>query len=268
MAKLFSLVVITGLVAGLFMIAQHMVFLSGVRAQAGQIEHYNMAVTDFQTKYGCLPGDCTDAPQKGLGDLSGDGDGIIIGFRSPNFPLAGTEKTIFWQHLSKSGLIDETFTAAPNLSAPVPGAEAISPRVLMRAKTIAVPAENSGGFWVADGEAVRPVGIISHHAWALIKAIAPLNGPVGIGLFAPYETGVLDSKIDDGWPLSGKMVAVTRLGTIADGGITDGELKRDTTTSVGALACIKDSVNPAIYNVKVKSRGPISLCAPIIAAPF
>lgn len=269
-SRLYAVVVVIGLIAGMIMIAQHLVFLSGVRDQADQVERYNMAVAGFQGKFGCLPGDCTNAAQNGLGDLSGDGDGDIIGFRSPAYPLAGSEKSSFWEHLSKSGFIEESFAVDPAMSIPVPGAGNTSPALRMKPKSTAssIDGGKNGGFWVAARDAVQSIGIASGHAWALVSAIAPGNGSIGVGMFSPYETSVLDGKIDDGYPLSGKMMAITRLLTVADGGITDGELKRDTTTSAGGQACIKDSVTPARYNTRVKSRSPVSLCAPVIAAPF
>ena len=73
--------VIIGLLAGGILVGRDMIEASEIRAQISQIEYYSTAVQTFKLKFNCIPGDCVNATDYGLGGNSalhnGNGDGAV-----------------------------------------------------------------------------------------------------------------------------------------------------------------------------------------------
>jgi prepilin-type N-terminal cleavage/methylation domain-containing protein len=210
--------VIIGLIVGGIMVGQTLINAATVRSQATQIEKYNQAVNTFRGKYGYLPGDMpptavqqfgfTTATARNGGVGRGNGDGILGSGGTGTF-AQWSETLWFWEDLSaNSGLISETFNTATSADpSPIIGAAAINQYVPL------------GKIGYSTFVMVGNVNSINYY---LVTAIGSYGG--GCGAAPPcigspfgyantsYTVGIpsplayaLDSKIDDGLPLSGSV---------------------------------------------------------------
>ena len=62
------MLVIIGLLIGGILAAQSMINTAKITAQVRQIQQIQIAVNNFNTKFNCLPGDCTTFTTAGNGD--------------------------------------------------------------------------------------------------------------------------------------------------------------------------------------------------------
>jgi prepilin-type N-terminal cleavage/methylation domain-containing protein len=90
--------VIIGLLVGGVLVGRDLIKAAQIRSTISQLEEYQMAVTTFKLKYACVPGDCPNATQYGLGD-NGDGNGFVFQNLAQR-----SESLNFWAHLSAAGL--------------------------------------------------------------------------------------------------------------------------------------------------------------------
>jgi prepilin-type N-terminal cleavage/methylation domain-containing protein len=219
--ELSIVLVIIGLIVGGILTGQTLIAAAGVRAQIAQIEKYNTAANTFYTKYGYLPGDIPAAPAAQFGFASrgthageGDGDGEICGvYQDADNSLGdgGTtgETAMFWVDLSTAHLIDGGFSMASSTQPYVysyTGPTMVAPFM---------PAAKIGGnsfifVWCADAYDATPLWVPAG------KNFFDLSGVVNIGegqnftttTLTPNQAYAIDSKIDDGFPQSGTVVAL------------------------------------------------------------
>lgn len=142
------------------------------------LETINQAYLDFFSLYGNLPGDLWNAQDRfGVGVNNGNGNNIID----------GNEALDFWQHLSSSGFIDETYDGATNS----PGVGVMEGPFTNSGYTIAKATE--------DG--------------SLSITFSAFNGTTaGVEVLTPAQLFKLDKKLDDGVPNTGMLTAVTGSG--------------------------------------------------------
>lgn len=247
--------VIVGLVVGGVLVGRDLIELAEVRAQAGHIGRLNTAVHAFRLKYLCLPGDCRDAVAFGLGVSGGSGDdgdenGIIGITALPD--LRGTELQGFWRHLANAGLAE-----TPPTDGWTPGVN--SPP--LRLGGMGLGAGNpAGGVWLGPFGTTFPGPPVEVSAWVLSATSA---GSQVSGIYLPARAHALDTKIDEGYPLTGIMrVAGDLLGIVCLGANCEG--LKPVTTSAFADACVDDAVSPAQYNLGSVERTATSLCTPVI----
>src|SRR5438105_3445874 len=104
--ELSIVLVIIGLIIGGVLAGREMIQAAEVRATVGQVEKYNTAVNTFFNKYNCLPGDCAQTLNFGLGTSGGPGDnGNGDGFICNSTGVAninGSECGNFWYHLAQA----------------------------------------------------------------------------------------------------------------------------------------------------------------------
>ncbi|MFW0777925.1 MAG: type II secretion system protein [Rickettsiales bacterium] len=78
----FSIVlIIIGLVLGGVLIGRDLIDAAEMRQTTYKMESFQSAVNTFKLKYKCVPGDCVNAADMGLG-TNGDGDGFLSSFDS------------------------------------------------------------------------------------------------------------------------------------------------------------------------------------------
>lgn len=185
-------------------------------------QHYQMAITNFQTKYGGLPGDTTIAaatwgmapsaaapaandsacaaltgssPSQGTRTCNGDGDGTIA---------VGYEEFRAWQHLSNAGEIDDHFTGVgttgtaglgfqSGLNCPKSPFRDACWRVFYRDST----ASQRLPFRLFEGD-------YETHLFSLWGGVREESHFTPVLL--PAEMWELDNKIDDGKPATGAVI--------------------------------------------------------------
>ena len=114
--ELSIVLVIIGLIVGGVLVGQDLINAAGIRATISQIEKYNAAANTFRGKYGYLPGDIPNPVagqygfSAGTGAGQGDGNGVLEGkFTGGQGALCG-EPQMFWPDLSFANMVDGGFS--------------------------------------------------------------------------------------------------------------------------------------------------------------
>jgi prepilin-type N-terminal cleavage/methylation domain-containing protein len=216
--------VIIGLIVGGVLVGQSLINAAAVRAQITQIEKYNTAANTFYGKYGYLPGNITSAAATTFGFSNracfgpsvGTGNGILLAgyptFYNYGYGQGCGEVMLFWTDLSKAGLIDSGFSQAanscgcvgsnnvtasssPSLSAFYPGAKIGNGNfiyVWSGGVNAATGSDGNNYFTIEQG-----ITIVNQFT---INSTAP-----GITVSQAYS---MDTKMDDGLPQSGRVLAM------------------------------------------------------------
>jgi len=210
--------VIIGLVIGGVLVGRNLISAATVRAQISQIEKYNTAVNTFRSKYGYLPGDIPDpyATQYGFaarGTLPGEGDGggVLHGVNfygaDPTGQAAG-ETVMFWADLAQASLIEGAFNTA---TAATPAYNLSAAALAQYFPAAKIGAGNavivwSGGVTGNNMMATPPDGK-NYYSVAIVNSSngnGELNTTPGLTVSQAYA---IDTKIDDGFPQLGKVLA-------------------------------------------------------------
>ncbi len=200
--------VIIGLIIGGVLVGRDLINLAAVRAQIAQFQDLATAVNTFKGKYACLPGDCNNASTFSLGN-NGNGNETLeaetqnyASYTTPDGSFDG-ELPLFFIHLTASTMIkgayDGTFTLGTGY-----------PRTALNTAAGIIAA----GQWQAENTGTRPDQLtdvygfpagIWAHATICMSAPKPEHSNDGCGIFTIAQARAIDTKMDDGKPLSGKI---------------------------------------------------------------
>jgi prepilin-type N-terminal cleavage/methylation domain-containing protein len=227
--------VIIGLLVGGVLVGQDLIRAAQVRATISQIEKYNTATNIFKAKYGYLPGDITSAAASQFGLITrsgcagdGDGNGLIESaggnnFSSANLPgcLTGNggsgggsgtatgEEAIFWVDLGTVGLIDNGIQGGAYTYYPAGNQD----------PSLYMPAAKLGngfyiGIWSGDGWGWSFMGINTQNPgtganYFFLANVTTFTAGWTDSASVPVKVAYLiDSKMDDGLPQSGNVLAM------------------------------------------------------------
>jgi len=201
--------VVIGLIVGGILVGTDLVRAAEVRAQVSQIEKYNQAVNTFKGKYGYLPGDINAAAAATFGFAArgtlpgtGDGNGLIQGvsnnLAADNFPVRG-ETLAFFGDLGTAGLIEGSYS----LDTPTANFGTITGSSI---DLYFPPAKINPGrgnhLMVYSNNSVN---------YLLLEAFIGILYATGIEIGGPgltvKQAYMIDTKIDDGNPQTGKVTA-------------------------------------------------------------
>ena len=219
MQRAFSLVelsivlVILGLLTGGILAGQSLIRASELRAVTTEYQRYITATQTFRDKYFALPGDmnnatrfwgddnaaCADAgiPNGSPGTCNGNGDGIMTA--NGGGGVTG-EWYQYWKQLALAGLIEGSYTGLSGSAA----AEHLS--------NVNAPASKLGnamwGLWYTDASFAGSGGdyAIDFGNVLLFGTQAAASYPNTAAL-RPEEAWNIDTKLDDGKPAQGKIIA-------------------------------------------------------------
>ena len=214
--ELSIVLIIIGLIAGGALVGQDLIKAAEIRAQISQFEKYNTAVNTFRGKYGYLPGDIPDpyATQfgfiaRGTSAAQGDGNGIIQGY-SLAFGASGSfmtgENLTFWVDLSKAELIEGGFNSASSTS--YSGSDVTGNNLanyLPKAKignANYVYLDSDSGF-SNNTFVISQAQSLAYSSW-----YSEMVSNKGLSVLQAQN---IDKKIDNGLPLSGKIIAASPL---------------------------------------------------------
>jgi prepilin-type N-terminal cleavage/methylation domain-containing protein len=210
--ELSMVLVIIGLIIGGVLVGQNLISAGAARAQITQVERYNTAVNTFRNKYNGLPGDMSvaTAAQSGFaigagcngGQGARDGNGLLDGAPSPDLYTQGMGETgLFWSDLSTANLIEGSYPGGANCS----GVPSIISGTALNGYFPA--AKIGGGNYVYVYE-------LNGYNWFGVSAITSIiTGADNYGLVDSNATMTvsqafsIDTKIDDGLPLTGHVQA-------------------------------------------------------------
>lgn len=211
LVELSIVLVILGLLAGGILTGQSLIRASELRSVTTEFERYQSSVQTFRDKYRALPGDMRDATRfwgeaaagaacrtalgTGTQTCNGDGNGIIDGTTNSYEPLR------FWQHLALAGIIEGAYsgvTGPGSTTHSVIGSNCPTSKISnagWNALRRDVAAEDTSAFFVLD------------YGNTLQLGAATTTGTTISNILRPEETWNIDSKIDDGKPAQGVVVA-------------------------------------------------------------
>jgi len=225
MSKAFSLVelsivlVILGLLTGGILAGQSLIRASELRALTSELQRYYAATNTFRDKYFAIPGDLRDATRfwgrlttnadcvsysgaagpNANGACDGNGNGSIVGSGAAN---ASGESYQFWRQLALAGIIEGSYTGIAGAANEYDASHGIQ-----------VPASRiSNGGWVAWTKGVQAAGgnlfVMDYgNVFNFGRRSSAAVWTRAIGLLRPGELWNIDTKIDDGRPAYGTIIA-------------------------------------------------------------
>lgn len=268
--------VIIGMLIGGILVAQDLVHAAELRATVSQFEAFDAGVTTFRLKFNSLPGDMPNASDFGFDPTSnGNGDGYVgLCNSSPgciwsvgNQTALEHEHIDFWYQLSFANVLRDHLVSYAMAGPPSP-LGVVSPRV----KITSSGSMTSG--WGILSEAMYSIsagsGRVPAHSFVLGGGDARVT-IVTAGVFVPADMWAIDSKIDDGLPLAGK---VRGWRTITTDCVGTGQNTLDLPAgSIGAggsaaAVCVRNDTTPSQYNVQYFGSGLSGHCGVTIKASF
>lgn len=204
--ELSIVLVIIGLIVGGVLVGQDLITAARVRKDISTIEELNVAVNTFLGKYDCLPGDCANFSTFfataaagayngfGKGAGNGNGDGLITGYSTSAYGDLGwvfdpytsdyyyKETALFYIHLTNAGMI------------PLPAFTGTNPPCVAGVNTLAMISAAQNGSLV-------PYSYNGQNFYMLTYSSNCISG--NMTGFSADVAARLDTKIDDGLPLTG-----------------------------------------------------------------
>ena len=233
--ELSIVLVIIGLIVAGVLTGRDLIEAATIRSQINQIDKYQVAMETFRLKYGYLPGDIPDPRASSLGFKprgtkpgQGDGNGILQSTISPpgNPSLGGVTGTFqewgetptFWTDLSSSGLMTETFSTVGPVTGIAPNGPGASFSIadtvtFNRVFPVAKLGKQNYVYVYSDTAGINFFGVSRlDQVWVIEEGEA--QSTAGMTALQAFS---IDTKVDDGKPQSGKIVAKL----IADIGFSD-----------------------------------------------
>jgi prepilin-type N-terminal cleavage/methylation domain-containing protein len=208
LVELSIVLVILGLLTGGILGGQSLIRAAQLRSVSNDYQRYIAAVSTFKDKYFSIPGDmrnatsfwgdqatgtgaCADASiaDGAPGTCNGDADGFVE---------INNEMFRFWQHLANAALIEGSYTGINGSGSSqhhIAGQNAPASRI-----------SNAGWFTHERQTASQLHGLTSMGNTFGLGAPYP-NSTFYNPILKPEEVWNIDTKMDDGLPISGKVIA-------------------------------------------------------------
>lgn len=210
------MLVILGLLTGGILAGQSLIRAAELRSVSTDIQRYSTAMYSFRDKYFALPGDMTNATafwgkdntncsgNTGTamtpGTCNGNGDGFVNG---ANTAGATGEYFQYWKQLALAGMIEGNYTGLTNTGGTVdavPGVNVPRSRISNAGYSIG---SYDGTSFTTDLYSYA-INYGNHYMFGTQNN---MNGMSNSAL-KPEGMWNIDTKIDDGKPGSGKMIAI------------------------------------------------------------
>lgn len=200
-------ILIIGLITGGILVGQDLIRTAEVQSLVSELQKYQAATGRFQAQFASLPGDMPDAADHWATAVNGDGDSFI----DPVVQTGGTasEPFQFWLHLR---LADEIDSDVSGVNGPTASIDII-------ADTNVPTSRLEHGAWVVGYDAATVVaGAPPVAAGNFMMLTRDTTGGAGFPapVLTPTEASMIDTKIDDGFGLSGDVVGAPT-GSCVDG---------------------------------------------------
>lgn len=229
LVELAIVLVIIGLIIGGVLAGQDLIKSASIRAAITDIEKINTAAVTFRTKYSGLPGDLKGNVAAEFQLISGpagavpgrpnvatagrgDGNSVLEGCSSGSSAL-GCETALFWVDLTAAALIPQGITVYNGTTPFVADTTPANPitnflyRSKLRDTAVYMAYHGNGRNRLALGAMSSVGGVVSIE-----------NNTNGASL-TPLEARGIDTKLDDGFPRNGVVVATTDLSMTVDPGV-------------------------------------------------
>jgi prepilin-type N-terminal cleavage/methylation domain-containing protein len=237
--ELSIVIVVITLIMGSILVAQSLIRSAQLRSVTSEATRYTQAITNFRDKYMALPGDfagaealwgtasggCPYGIRTGTQTCNGNGDGNIMTVGdSPNYPASNfwantcVEPLQAWQHLANAGMIDGNYYQAHNTNDAIPGVTVPASQLAGAGwLPVTITLGNCSNLPAGRGSiplGCNRIGIAYQPGDTPPNTVLLLSGQVTSFLyFYPQpvllasEALLIDQKMDDGLPTTGKVVA-------------------------------------------------------------
>tara|TARA_B100001123_G_scaffold443817_1_gene590888 strand:+ start:2129 stop:2953 length:825 start_codon:yes stop_codon:yes gene_type:complete len=230
LVELSIVLVILGLLTGGILTGQSLIRAAELRSVVTEFQRYQTATRAFQDKYFALPGDMKNATsfwgsaggdgnitgtcstQSGTGTqtCNGNGNGVLNSASGAN--VYG-ESFAFWQHLANAGLVEGSFngkSGAGTMHTLVPGTNSPQPKL-----------SNAGWYAFHYGDRTNNYGDNKTFNANYQNTLRFINVDGSADIIKPEEAWMIDTKLDDGMPARGRLMADSRIGcAVAANGAT------------------------------------------------
>lgn len=233
--------VILGLLTGGILGGKALISASELRAIGTEFSRYQTAVVNFNENYNGLPGDianaqsywgiadvtpatCVSTAGSGTQTCNGNADGMVV-------PSTGSQESFrFWQHLANAGLLEGNYDGITHGASIVSSTAANSP----------VSKFSQGLWWTwYYGNLTSTTYFDGFYGnFLLMGGAVADNAPTGF-ILTPEQLWNLDTKLDDGKPAQGNLVAFTN-GVFSNctDGATSASLTANYLLTSGTKTCI------------------------------
>lgn len=201
LVELSVVLVILGLLVGGVLSGQSLIRSSELRTVTTEYQRYSATVQMFRDKYFAVPGDFNNAVAFwGAATVNGDGFGTLS--IASGLGLTG-EIFQFWNQLALAGLIEGTYTGLAGSNAGWTGGDSVPGTNVPKSKM------NNGAWGV--GTDLNNAGSTQHYV--AIYGNLFTFGAKSVGtipdtaLLKPEEAWNIDTKLDDGQPGAGRIIA-------------------------------------------------------------
>lgn len=194
LVELSIVLVILGLLVGGVLSGRSLIRAAEIRSIVTEYETWQTAVNSYKLRFRQLPGDMNNATSFWAGTTNGNGDGRVFFHPLP-------EIFLFWQHMALAGVIPGKFTGVSG-----PGS---NEHVFIGENV--PPSKVSGAGWslayISPAEVYAPqfFNIEYKHSYQYGGPIPDYETQAPI--ITPAEAWSIDSKIDDGKPAQGFIIA-------------------------------------------------------------
>jgi prepilin-type N-terminal cleavage/methylation domain-containing protein len=232
--ELSIVLVIIGLIIGGIFVGMDLVRAAQIRATGSMIEKLDSAVNTFHIKYNCLPGDCANATQFGFA-ANGNGDGQI--FSSFTYLNDGQENFQFFQMLITAGLLADTRVCTLN--------GIVCTYASINNWGLGLPTgQNANGagisnIFIINTNSINSTSTTGYHLPKIHMYQFIMYNGITFAAISPSIASRLDTKFDDGYPLSGNILAL--------GERDDTHNVVDDSAFGPALGCMNRTMTPYTY---------------------
>ncbi len=212
LVELSIVLVILGLLTGGILSGQSLIRAAELRSVSTELAQYHAAIKTFQDKYFAIPGDFKDATKfwgkdnaactgdtgtaATPGTCNGNGDGNIAAAASAG---ATGERHQFWKQLALAGLIEGSYSGLSGSTTHHVSAAVNAPKSKIGNGAWGLHSSFTGG---GDTEQYAVV----YNNYFILGAATTNNLPYA-PLLKPEEAWNIDTKVDDGRPAYGKIIA-------------------------------------------------------------
>lgn len=213
LVELSIVLVILGLLTGGILAGQSLIKAAEMRSVSTDYNRYTAALNGFRDKYFAIPGDMVNATKfwgddntncptpdtNGTpGTCNGNSNGQI------DYADGGSEDVRSWQQLALAGLIEGGYTG---LGVPAPGTTI--PRSKLGEAAFALHWATSMGFPNTDATSANR--LVFGRAYTVFAGHVVTQGAA----LSPQDAWNIDTKLDDGLPMGGKITSGTGNGATA-----------------------------------------------------
>lgn len=233
LTELSIVIVIIAFLISAILKGQNLVNEARVQSIVSEVANLQVAANSFYIKYRKYPGDFDEAAGATTGNWwavsaitkDGDNNSKIEFKNTATTPVY--EGYVAWQHLSLAGM----------LTSPYPGSASVEPTLNTGAAVPGtdVPLSKSGGGYLIDysssasaydATTAGAYGILEKNIMALGVPLATSASPVKVGgIITPGQAMSLDTKMDDGAPITGSVRGADGSGATAGNCISAGVYK-------------------------------------------